>query len=265
MAMILWIIWGISMVVSIFVGIETWKCESKFSQKQLMIMVTFCTIITGGIIAGKFMGALLGGSINSERITILNFTVWDYLLVVVVTLIAMYLIFLVGSIIICFDIFDKRQKIFLVVIFTISVIGWTIPIANYNRNVQISERTVVVNTTDQELVYFWNIPVQNVSGKIKGSSFIGIGSVNGSITTSDIIPYWYIGDDGDSYYDTSDAQYSKIKFIGDDETPYVEITYYQNQRVTENNNNGKEKIEVELEWAKYTFYLPESMKQFNLG
>lgn len=257
MACVLWIIWCIGLLVSMFVGTEIRKPNPKISEKQSMVLITLCIIVTGGIIVGKWAGMLLGGSFD--------YTIGDYMFILFFVLVGMLITYIVGSAIIGLNEFVERwQQVYFIVIFILSVIAWTIPITNYNKNIEIVKRNEVVSTTENQLVYFCNIPVQNISGEISGSSLIGTGNIRGSITTSDMIPYWYLDESGAAYYNSVIAQNSKIEFIEEDEKPYVKILSYQTQNVKLNHNNGKETIEVEAEWIQYVFYLPESIMQYNL-
>lgn len=123
---------------------------------------------------------------------------------------------------------------------------------------KISSDTVIYETTEErELLFFNNIPIQNISGNISGGRF----NISGEISTSNEIPYWYINQDGNGVYGSADANNSKIIFIDEDITPYVEIKKHQEVSIYENNNNGERREETISETFYYTFYLPKSIMQ----
>ena len=138
----------------------------------------------------------------------------------------------------------------------ISGAGWSIPIAKYNKNIEVVTATIAEEPEERQLLYFCNIPVQNISGKI--------GKYSGNISTTEELPYWYASESNEALYDTSTASKSKIIFIEEDEIPKVEITSYTKQTKTVNHNNGKEKIEILGTWEQYVFYLPEEIMQYEL-
>lgn len=144
------------------------------------------------------------------------------------------------------------------VILFICLIGSAIFFNHYIRSYEskISYTTnTVVTTEERELLYLYNIPVQNISGNISGRK----SNISGEISTLNEIPYWYINQDGDGVYGTADANNSKIVSIDEETTPYVEIEKHQDISIYENNNNGERREETISETFYYTFYLPESI------
>ena len=152
-----------------------------------------------------------------------------------------------------------------VYILVVTIVGSIILILNihYISNIEITEETAIVQSQENELVSFENVPVQSVSGSISGEisgSFLYTnGQISGSITTSDKVQYMYINHDGDGEYGSAPTEKSKIRFIEENEVPHLEITTCQKQKITVNHNNGKTTNEVESEWKEYIFYLPESI------
>ena len=118
---------------------------------------------------------------------------------------------------------------------------------------------------ERQLLYFCNIPVQEISGTISGSSFVGTGSVSGEITTTENLPYWYLNQKGEGVYDSVSAKSSKIVFIEDNKLPYVEIISYATQTITINHRNGTEKIATDKTWTEHVFYLPKEIRQYKLN
>lgn len=160
---------------------------------------------------------------------------------------------------------NKISQVIFIIIFVVSIIGWTGPISQYYQNVVTEEQTEIVKTAEYELYYFCNIPVQKVSGNIDGSSFVGTGSVSGEILTTDELPYWYDNGKGEGLYNSVLAKDSKIIFVKDIEEPYIKIITYCDKTVKTDKNIGKEKIESQKQRIKYEFYLPESIKQYNIN
>lgn len=260
MAFILWIVWVVGLVFSLWLGYEIRNEKTKITDGQFLVLITLSIIVVGGIIVGKFAGMFFDAPGNSKN------TMVDYILIIILTMIGMYITYMIGYTVLSLEDFDKLwQQIYFVVIFIVSVIGWTVFISGYNKNVEVVEQNVVASTEDRNLVYFCNVPVQSISGEISGSSILGTGGVSGSITTSDELSYWYTNENGDAFYDSANAQSSKIVFIGDDEKPYISIIGYETHRTTVDHNVNKERVETTGSWTQYVFYLPESIMQYNLG
>ncbi|MGN1301618.1 MAG: hypothetical protein ACI4U9_03745, partial [Clostridia bacterium] len=180
------------------------------------------------------------------------------------------LTYLVGFNVLGLNHFDNfgTQLCFLVV-FIVSIIGWTIPISKHNieyyQNIEVTTETIMVQDQKRQLLYFCNIPVQEISGSVSGSSSFGFGSVSGKTSTSNELPYWYANENGEGKYDSALASSSTIVFIEDGEKPYVEIITSRNQTTTTNHNNGTESITTNSEWTQYIFYLPEAVMQYPLS
>lgn len=105
-------------------------------------------------------------------------------------------------------------------------------------------KTVLEQTQTRKLAFFYNIPVQKISGSV--SMYRGTGS--GSINTTDEITYWYINENGEGIYDTAPAKSSKIVFLEEDTISYVEICSYCKYKKEINHNNGKEMGVDEQRW-----------------
>lgn len=156
------------------------------------------------------------------------------------------------------------SQICFIAVFIISTFCWSKPICNYMNNIEVFTETVVTSTDERQLMYFCNIPVQDISGSVHGNFFMGGGTVSGSISTSDELSYWYINENGEGLYDSASADNSKIIFISEDEKPYVEITSYLNYTKTINHNNEKEESTINKAWSEYIFYLPKEIMQYQL-
>lgn len=254
-----WIIWGIGIVLTLVTAVMIREEDTKIPEWAFLLMVSACIIIVGGIADAKWVAIFFSGDFETE------FGVFDIIMGTMSILFPMILTYFVGYCVTGLYLFEKKwQQIYFVILFVVSVIGWTIPIVHYNRNIEVIEQTVAIQTSERQLYYFCNIPVQNISGNLSGRSTLGSGSVRGTISTTDVLPYWYASENGDALYDSANANNSFITFIEDDEKSYVELIKYQNQKTTANHNNGKEDMEVTGEWFQYHFYLPESIMQYTL-
>ena len=226
--------------------------QSKNAEELMHIPVIICISLVGGIAVAKFLGTL--GS---------NPNIWCYIFVMVIS---GGLTYVVGWWILGLDRFERiSSQICFVVVFIISVVFWTIPINNYNKNIETTTEIITTSTEERELLYFNNIPVQNVSGHIEGSSTLFAGSVSGNVTTTDEIPYWYIDKEGNGKYDKAPATSSTLNIASENENPYVKITSYSKQEKTTDHNTGKEDIEVLTTWKEYIFYLPEEVMQYPIN
>ena len=136
----------------------------------------------------------------------------------------------------------------------------------YNSKIvtTMENEVIISEETRGPLTYFCNIPVQNVSGSVSGSSSLFGGSVNGSISTMDNLVYWYLkGEEG--VCDSAPAKSSKMIPLQEGEMPYLKIITYCNREKTVNGNTGEVSYRVTKEWTEYEFYLPKEVVegQFN--
>lgn len=256
-----WVLWFIGIAITIGTRIAIYyltyydndniEDRSKPVQVIMNILAIICIILVGGIANGKWLGNFAG----EERI-------WVYILAAIIPAVLTYV---VGFLVLGLDHFSNGiSQIVFIVVFIISIIGWTKQICNYNRNVETITETTITSTQERELLYFCNIPVQKISGKISGSSVLGTGSISGSISTSDELPYWYANESNEGKYGSVKASDSKIVFISDEEKPYLEIISYSTYTKTINHNNGREYSETDKEWKEYIFYLPEVIMKYEL-
>ena len=159
------------------------------------------------------------------------------------------------------SVFDnKLSHLLFAVVFIISVIVWFGPADRYSTNFEkINNVDTVIWRDRKELLYFCNVPVQNVSGKIHGSSGVFSGSVDGSIETAHELTYWYVGENGNGIFATATADTSEIVFIEDGETPHVDISACRSADKIVNRNTDKEWEHTAREYTRYVFYLPKSV------
>jgi len=266
-----WIIWCVGIVITIGTriainvltqdGYDIYS-RSKPVQFLMHILAIICIAIVGGIAVAKWIGIFTNVGNPFQGVE----EILAFILVIIMTIAGAALTYIVGTGILGLYHFNKTssQTCFLVV-FIISIIAWSIPICQYNRNIETITENVVTQKQQNQLIYFCNIPVQKVSGDISGSAILGSGGVSGDISTCDELPYWYLNENGEGIYNSALATSSKMVFIEEDKIPYVEVIDYCKQTRTTNNNNGKEEIKVEKEWVEYYFYLHKSIIQFTLG
>lgn len=125
-------------------------------------------------------------------------------------------------------------------------------------NIIVTEHEDIV-TEERILTIFCEIPTQNVNGYVNGNFFHGNGTVEGRISTNDVLPYWYLPNGNyPAEYDIAPANASKLYPIAEGEKPYLKITKHTNITITDNQNPWGEKQEnINSEWTEYEFFLPE--------
>lgn len=271
--MIFWILWVIGIVITIITRLlieaslrpfkeymfgkyveTTCTKVSKLGTKAkilLHLLVTVCIVLVGGIAVAKFAGVFYEAPF------------WAQMAIGTVPAILTYT---VGNLILRLDYFDdKRSQIFFVAVFIISIIGWTMLINNYNRNIEMVTETTVEQTETRELLYFCNVPVQEITGEVSGSSTLFAGNVSGSVDTTHELTYWYIGENERGLFDTAEANSSELEPIKEGETSYLEINSYYECKKKVDHNTGAESIWEEKRWKKYVFHLPETIMQHSLN
>lgn len=270
--MIFWGLWIIGIVITVItrclinsylkpivVNEGMWnqkKVNPQVSQIKLYkkiilhLLVIICIILVGGIAVAKFVGMFYEAPF------------WGQILIGIIPGILTYV---VGYCILALYDFDSiRSQACFITVFIVAVFGWTILINNYNQNIESITETSIEQTQERYLLYFCNVPVQEIAGEVSGSFSIFGGSVSGSIDTTHELTYWYINDAGKGVFDAVPANLSEIEFIEDGENPYVEITsYYQCKKRIDHNTNFEVK-EEENRWNQYVFHLPQSIMQYSL-
>ena len=243
-----------SLYADSFFDYEKIRDENPIIVWLLAILSMICICLVGGILVAKWLGNFACGE---EPMSIGGY--------IIAAFIPALFTYICGFIIMGLKYFEKFSiRIMFIIVFIGSIIGWTIPITNYNRNIETYSETVKISEESRQLLYFCNIPVQNISGKISGSSFIGTGDISGNISTASELSYWYETSDGTGKYDSVPASSSQIVFIEENESPFVKICNWHNQTVTINHNNETESVKVNSSWREYLFYLPKEIMQYNL-
>ena len=259
--MIFWILWVIGIVITIItkyllneslkknIPFMTEKYISETKQETqilLHLLVVVCIILVGGIAVAKFVGMFYESPF------------WKQILIGIIPALVTYC---VGYMILSLDDFnDVRSHFCFVVVFIIATIGWTILINNYNRNIEDVTEVIVEQTQERNLLYFCNVPVQEITGEVNGS---GSGSVSGSINTTHELTYWYANESGKGLFDVVPANSSEIEFL-EEGTPYVELLNYYQCKKRIDHNIGLEYVYEENRWTQYVFHLPKTIMQYTL-
>lgn len=268
--LVLWLI-GIAIVIGTRIGLNILTREtevinenSRITQVLMHILVIICIVLVGGLAVGGVIG---GWFINPNNLTEPKEDIGFFVVgVIMYSILGAALTYLVGFLVLGLYKFNGAlSHICFAVVFIISILGWTGAIYHYNLNIEINTETVVEQTQERELIYFCNIPVQEISGTVSGSSVLGNGKVSGKIDTTDKLPYWYLNKKGEGVYGSSPAKNSKMVFdLEEGESPYLEIVKYASQTITINHNNGKETSSIDKNWTTYYFHVPEELMQYNL-
>ena len=257
--MIFWILWIIGIVITIITKCLIKKSINKneYRRKEKLInelgllhlLVAVCIILVGGIAVAKFVGMWYEASF------------WRQILIGIIPALLTYA---VGYKILGLKYFDNdRSQFGFVLVFIISILGWTILINNYNRNIEDVTEVIVEQTQERKLLYFCNVPVQEITGEVNGSSSILGGHISGNIDTTHELTYWYMNEAGKGIFDTAPANSSEIEFF-EEGTPYVEIlNYYQCKKIVDNNIDS-ERVYKEDRWTQYVFHLPKTIMQYTL-
>lgn len=260
-----WKIWIIGFAITIVTSILIHK-KAKIHKFFVDTLVVADIVIVGGIAEGwaiaHFFIATYAAN-DASRLSILD--------AVGLCLVTSILIWLVGAPVL--GIFKKNQFRTLeigtfILVFIIASFCWAQPFINYFNNFEEINEIVVVDEKEHQLLYFCNIPVQQVSGSISGDvsgSVLWVdGEISGSISTSEELPYWYLNGNGDGQYNSASTNNSKIRFIEESEKNYVEVITYRKQTRKVNHNNGEETTVTKSEWKEYIFYLPQAIMKYPL-
>lgn len=264
----IWIVWIIGVIVTLLTkNAINKRCKERkepISQKSILeqvimhILAIICISLVGGIAVAKFLAIC-----EVHRW-------WEFALIAIIPSILTYL---VGWFVLGLGWFDlKNSQIIFLVVFVCSIVVSTKYCLQYNRNIEIKRVCEITSTEVRQILDFNNIPVQDTTGEVSGSAFLGGGSVSGEIFTTSEIPYWYKVNEEDANYDTAPAKNSKIRFIEEGEKPYLEIIEYCHFDVIVNHNNGIEKKRIakeivenqylEIRWKEYIFHLPKSVMRY---
>lgn len=262
-----WILFAIGVVITIGTRIAIYYITDYYDIDDcnlivkilIHVFVSVCVCLVGGILVGKWIGMIAFSEVKSF---------WDWAIIIPLFIcVPACLTYFVGSWIMKFESFNHLSIVCFVIIYIVSVVGWSISIYKYNSNIETNTENVVNARCERQLLYFCNVPVQKVSGNVKGISTLGFGKIDGKVSTTDELTYWYLNNDGNGLSDTALTANSIIDFIeeGENISPYVEVIEYCDKTTTINHNNGKTSIEKNNLWTKYIFHLPKTIMQYNLN
>lgn len=246
--------WGDEATCNVNYDDELSLDELKKGVKVLLhLFVIVCIILVGGIAVALFMSTFHENGWSVQ---------------IAAGIIPALLTYIVGyGILGLYKFDDRRSQICFAVVFIIAVFGWTALINDYNqKNVETGViETTIEQTQQRNLLYFCNVPVQNITGEVSGSSTIAGGSVSGSVDTTHELTYWYASENDKALFDTAEANSSEIVFIKEGEIPYIEIISYYRCEKEIDHNIGFERICEENRWKHYVFHLPENIMQHTLN
>lgn len=254
----LWKIWLVGLAMTIITSIIIYG-KAKINKFFIDILVATDIAIVGGIVEGFtfYLCFVLGRGFIPFLISVLI-----SLLIAVSTWGALTGMFLKENL------FRPIDIVLFILVFIIASVCWAQLITNYYNNIEEIDETVVINEQENQLLYFCNIPVQQLSentlGDVSGSTFWEDVKISGSISTLEEVQYWYLNGNGEGKYESAPTNSSKIRFIEENEQTYVKVITYRNQIRTVNHNNGEETTEIQSEWQEYIFYLPQAIMQYPL-
>ena len=249
---------GLIMTIATSILTHNEKLNRKFKVNHIImvILVIFEVAIVGGIPQGWA---------TADIITVPD----DIIVVIFLTLVVACLIWLVGATALgIFSHFKRVEIVIFVCVYIISSICFTQVYFNYNNNIEYIHETVTIDEQNYLLMSFDGKPVQHISGNISGHSSGSLrwesGDIQGSISTSDKIPYWYYDANGDCQFNSVEANVCKLRPVGEgQEVPLVVITTFRIQTKELNHNTGEEKVTVKGEWKQYLFILPPEFFPLN--
>ena len=225
----------------------------------LHLLVMFCVFTIGGIIDAMWVSNFL----PFEGWNGLGFggKVGVVLMLAFVIGIPVCLTFAVGSLVLGFEKFTNEWSIGIFLLtFVFSICFWCDYIDKYDANVETTTE-IFESTEERELIFFYEIPVQQVSGSVSGSSTIFSGSVSGDIFTNDTVPYVYLNDQGNGSWDSAPAKDSEIIFIAEKEAPKIVIVTTTEKTIKIDHNVDESTVTDTKSWIKYYFYLPKTIVQ----
>lgn len=268
---------GYGAITTIVMAIFIWNCvwdetfqvnhkASKIFQALhyiglvvLHLLVMFCIFTIGGIIDAMWISNFL----PFEGWNGLGFggKVGVVLMLAFVIGIPAILTYAVGAFVLGFEKFSESYShlIFLLT-FVLSICFWCDYIDKYDANIETTTE-IVESTEERELIFFYEIPVQQVSGSVSGSSTIFSGSVSGDIFTVDTVPYVYLNDQGNGSWDSAPAKDSEIIFIAEKEAPKIVIVTTTEKTIKIDHNVDESTVTDTKSWIKYYFYLPKTIVQ----
>ena len=225
----------------------------------LHLLVMFCIFTIGGIIDAMWVSNFLPLECWSEFG--IGGKIFAILLFAFIIGLPICLTYVVGAFVLAFERFSEGYShVIFLLTFALSICFWCDYIEQYDANIETT--TEVVETQEErELIFFYEIPVQQVAGSVSGSSTIFSGSVSGDIFTVDSVPYVYLNSEGNGSWDYAPAKDSEIIFITEKEAPKIVIVTTTEKTIKVDHNVNESTVTDTKSWVKYYFYLPKSVVQ----
>ena len=221
----------------------------------LHLLVMFCISTVGGITDAKWIMSVPIWEPIEE------FTVIDYVVAVGATfmlyLIPMILTFAVGyGVMGLFKFHWETSHVIFLLTFLFSVYGWCNYLDGYNANVEyVAEMSQ--ETYERELVFFYDIPMQQISDSIQETS----DQDSGYFFTADEVPYVYLNEAGNGQWDSVPSEDSEIVFFTEASKPKLVIVTNISKKIKVDHNTGETSVVDENYWNKYYFHLPRTLIQ----
>ena len=221
----------------------------------LHLFVMFCISTVGGITDAKWIMSIpIWEAVE-------DFTLFDYFMSVMVSallyVLPMFLTFVVGYLVmglIKFEL-DISHTIFFLT-FLVSVFGWCHYLNDYNVNIEyVIEESQ--ETYERELVFFYDIPMQEISESTLETSVQN----SGYVFTMDEVPYVYLNEEGNGVWDFVPAEDSEIVFITEKGSPKLVIVTNISKEIKIDHNTEETSVVKENYWNRYYFYLPRTLIQ----
>lgn len=257
---------GVTAVMSIInwlaIDEETFKVKSPnhwINIISLHLSVMFCIATVGGIIDALWMAPLWFGMKKVEFIGI------EYIVLiagcVLFFVLPAFLTYVVGYWVMGLSNYTKKySQIIFVVTFLVSIIFFCDYIGKYDTNIEITTETQQV-TEERELIFFHEIPVQDISGEVYGNFTRENGEVAGEIFSKDTVTYLYFNEEGKGEWDFAPVENADITFITEQDKPKVVIVTNVDKEIRIDHNSGKTEVLGENSWYEYHFYLPQALVQ----
>lgn len=226
---------------------------------SLHLSVMFCIATVGGIIDAFWMAPLWFGLKRAEFIGIEYIAVLAGCLLFFV--LPAFLTYVVGYWIMGLCRYTKKySQLIFVVTFLVSIIFFCNYIGKCDANVEITIETEQV-TEERELIFFHEIPLQDISGELQGNFTRGNGEVSGEIFSKDTVTYLYFNEEGKGEWDFAPVENADITFITEQDTPKVVVVTNISKEIRKDSNTGKTEVLTENTSYEYHFYLPRILIQ----
>lgn len=258
---------GVTFVMSIInwlaIDEETFRAKSAnhwINIIGLHLSVMFCIATVGGIIDAFWM-APLWISINWNEFDNLLKCVGFAAAFTLFFILPALLTYIVGYWFMGLQNYTKKySQIIFVITFLVSIFIFCDYIMRYDTNIEVTTETQQV-TEERELIFFHEIPVQDISGELQGSFTRGNGEVSGEIFSQDTVTYLYFNEEGKGEWDFAPVENADITFITEQDIPKVIIVTNIDKETRIDHNSGETEVLAENYCFEYHFYLPRTLIQ----